>query len=162
MPITRQEMDLAKEARHAVDEIEAAHPDRSLTLNISGDLRGSWDCARISQVLANLLGNAVQHGSPDAPITVTACGEATEAVLTVRNCGAPIPATDLPCLFDPFKRLRSGDTSGHPSANPSSNPSGSLGLGLYIAERIITAHGGMIDVSSGEHTGTTFTVHLPR
>lgn len=158
VPITRQEMDLAKDARHAVEEIEAAHPDRLLTLNISGDLRGNWDCARIGQVLANLLGNAVQHGSPDAPITVTACGQATEAVLTVRNCGAPIQAADLPCLFDPFKRLRSGDKS----ANPSSNPSGSLGLGLYIAERIVTAHGGMIDVSSSEHTGTTFTVHLPR
>ncbi|MGI8510200.1 MAG: ATP-binding protein [Gemmatimonadaceae bacterium] len=54
--------------------------------------------------------------------------------------------------------MRSGDTS----ASSSSNRCGSLGLGLYIAERIVTAHGGMIDVSSSEHTGTTFTVHLPR
>ncbi|MDQ2890677.1 MAG: HAMP domain-containing histidine kinase [Gemmatimonadota bacterium] len=158
VPITRQEMDLAKETRHAVDEIEAAHPDRLLTLSISGDLHGNWDCARIGQVLANLLGNAVQHGSPDSPITVTARGEATEAVVTVSNGGTPIQAADLPYLFDPFKRLRSGDTSAHPS----SSPSGSLGLGLYIAERIVSAHAGMIDVSSNEDTGTTFTVHLPR
>lgn len=158
VPITRQEMDLAKETRHAVDEIEAAHPGRLLTLNVSGDLHGNWDCARISQVLANILGNAVQHGSPTDPITVSACGETTEVVLTVHNCGAPILTADLPCLFDPFKRLRSGDTL----PNASSNPSGSLGLGLYIAERIITAHGGVIDVTSGEQTGTTFAVHLPR
>ena len=158
VPVTREAMDLAEATRHAVEEIEAAHPNRSLTLDISGDLHGNWDCARISQVLANLLGNAVQHGSPDAPITVTARGEATEALVTVRNSGAPIQAADLPCLFDPFKRLRPGDTP----ANPSSSPSGSLGLGLYIAERIVTAHGGLIDVTSNEHTGTTFTVHLPR
>lgn len=154
VPIVRQEMDLAKEVRHAVDEIEAANPDSVFVLNTSGDLRGDWDCARISQVLANLLGNAVQHGSPSTAINVTVRGEPTEVVLAVHNCGPAIPAADLPGLFDPFKRLGTGE------APP--GPSSSLGLGLYIAERIITAHGGSVDVRSSSDDGTAFTVHLPR
>ena len=107
----------------------------------------------MSQVLANLLGNAVQHGAK-APISVTARGEAKEIVLRVQNRGSTIPRSDLPGIFSPFKRLRSGEAA--------TSPSSSLGLGLYIAERIVTAHGGTIDVQSSDAEGTAFTVHLPR
>ena len=154
VPIVRKEMDLAKEASHAVEEIAAAHPESILQLNASGDLRGDWDCARISQVLANLLGNAVQHGSAKTMISVTARGEAKEVVLQVHNRGPAIPAPELPGLFSPLKRLSSGE--------PAARHSGSLGLGLYIAERIVTAHGGSIDVNSSDDAGTFFTVRLPR
>ena len=154
VPIVRKEMDLAKEASHAVEEMAAAHPESILQLNASGDLRGDWDCARISQVLANLLGNAVQHGSAKTMISVTARGEAKEVVLQVHNRGPAIPAQELPELFSPLKRLTSGE--------PAAHHSGSLGLGLYIAERIVTAHGGSIGVNSSDDAGTFFTVRLPR
>lgn len=155
IPVVPEAMDLEKTAREAVQEIAAAHPDSVLQFKASGDLRGEWDGPRISQVLANLLTNSVQHGTPKTPIRVTARGEAEEVVLEVHNSGPPIPSSDVQWLFDPLKLLRSdGATGAHDSTN--------LGLGLYIAERIVTAHGGTIDVNSSGKAGTTFTVHLPR
>lgn len=154
VPIVRREMDLGKEATHAVEEMAAAHPESVLKLDASGDLHGEWDCPRISQVMANLLGNAVQHGSAKTAITMKVRGEAEEVVVRVHNRGPAIPTSDLEGIFSPFKRLRSGETV--------SGASSSLGLGLYIAERIVTAHGGTIDVKSSDDAGTMFTVRLPR
>lgn len=153
MPVVRAPMDLGKEARHAVDEITQANPGREIKLNTSGDLFGNWDCSRLSQVLANLLGNAVQHGLATAPVSITLRGEASEVVLQVHNRGAAIPAADVPELFSPFKRLGSHEPAG---------PLDSLGLGLYIVERIVAAHGGSITVTSSDDAGTFFTVRLPR
>ncbi|MEP6730917.1 MAG: sensor histidine kinase [bacterium] len=154
VPIVRKEMDLAKEATHAVEEMAAAHPDSLLQLNLSGDLRGSWDCSRISQVMANLLGNAVQHGATKTAINMTLRGEAEEVVMRVHNRGVAIPLSELSGIFSPFKRLH--------SAKEAAGASASLGLGLYIAERIVSAHGGTIDVRSSDDAGTLFSVHLPR
>lgn len=154
VPIVRAEMNLATEAADAVAELSLAHPDRVIQLDTSGDLRGNWDCGRIGQLLANLLGNAVQHGSAGTPIVMTIQGARDGIVLRVHNYGPAIPASAIPGLFRPFKRLQSGET-------PSSS-STSFGLGLYIAERVVAAHGGRIDVTSADDAGTAFTVHLPR
>lgn len=154
VPINRQDVDMGKEASHAVEELLAAHPASTVRLDQSGNLKGSWDSARISQVLANLLDNAVQHGSAQTPINVTTRGEASEVVLRVHSRGPTIPALALSGIFSPFKRLHSGDTA--------AGAHSSLGLGLYIAERIVVAHGGTIEAESSDEDGTTFTVRLPR
>ncbi|MEP6992820.1 MAG: sensor histidine kinase [bacterium] len=151
IPIVRAEMDLKAEAAHAIDEVRDANPGAVLQLNASGDLRGNWDCGRVSQVLANLLGNAVQHGLPKSKISLTVRGEASDVVLQVHNYGVSIPDDARAGLFDPLKRINSGNAS-----------KGNLGLGLYIAERIVAAHGGSITVDSAESSGTFFTVRLPR
>ena len=153
VPLALTSMDLEKETRHAIEEVEAGHADADVRLTATGDLVGEWDSARISQVMANLLGNAVQHGG-ETPITVTLRGEADEVVATVHNRGQSIPREQIPRLFDPFKRLTDGSAT--------SGSTESLGLGLYIVERIVTAHGGTIDVTSSDQAGTTFTVRLPR
>jgi signal transduction histidine kinase len=154
LPITRAPMDLGKEVTHAVEELAAAHPERVVELNTTGDLRGDWDCARLGQVLANLLGNAVQHGSERTRISVTATGEGDRVSLVVHNHGPLISGADLPGIFSPFKRLGAAD--GRPGA------ASSLGLGLYIVERIVTAHEGTITARSSDKDGTSFTVSLPR
>lgn len=154
IPIVRKEMDLAKEASNAVDEVMSANPESVLKLNTSGNLHGNWDCARISQVMANLLGNAVQYGLPKSVISVTLRGETSGVVVQVHNRGRGIAEADIQQLFQPLKRLKSGE--------PAPSHLGSLGLGLYIAERIVTAHGGTIDVNSSDEAGTFFTVRLPR
>ena len=153
VPIVRAPMDLGKEIGSAVDEVSGAHPDTVIEIETSGDLHGNWDCARIGQVMANLLSNAVQHGSAKTPILVTVEGHRDDVVVRVHNRGPAIPEADLPEIFSPFKRLRSGEPA---------SPSGNLGLGVYIVERVVTAHGGSIDVTSTDDDGTTFIVRLPR
>jgi signal transduction histidine kinase len=154
VPIVRAEMDFGKEVTSGVEETRAANPESVLQLELSGDLRGRWDAARIGQVIANLIGNAVQHGSAKTAIGVTVRGEENDVVLRVHNRSPVIPTADLPGIFGPFKRLAAGGGT--------RGPSSSLGLGLYIAERIVTAHGGTIKAESSDECGTSFTVRLPR
>ncbi len=151
IPITRQPLDLKAVLQEAVDEIKAARPDTPLELKMSGDLRGDWDGARLSQVLSNLLTNARTHGSTSTPITVTARGENDHVIFSVHNQGPPIPRRHFSSIFNPLNtgERRSTDAS-------------HLGLGLYIAKQVVSAHGGRIDVASSEAAGTTFTVQLPR
>lgn len=149
IPITRTEVDLDADCRKTVDEIAAFHPTCNLSFQAAGDLRGLWDGARIAQALSNLLGNAVQHGTHGCRITVKLLGEADRVVLSVHNQGRPIPKRHLQDIFDPFRQLDPGQAKTN------------VGLGLYIVEAIVVAHGGTVDVESSD-AGTTFTIRLPR
>ena len=101
------------------------------------------------------MGNAIQHGSPANPVTLTIDGSADDSVIiALRNTGAPIPPQSLPTIFDPLVR---GGTAVHASRTP-----GSIGLGLYIAKEIVVAHGGTIALTSSAADGTTATARLPR
>jgi signal transduction histidine kinase len=150
-PIVRQPVDLEKLLHTSVEEVKAAHPKMMLKLETSGDLRGEWDQARLSQVLSNLLSNAISHGSAGTPVTVKARGEGSRVIITVHNSGQPIPEDQLEQIFLPLSR------SSSKSANADH-----LGLGLYIADQIVSAHSGTIGVESSPTDGTTFTVCLPR
>ena len=154
IPLARADTDLGEIGRQAVEEAAAYHPDRDVRFEASGPLLGSWDGARVSQALSNLVGNAVQHGSSDTPITVTARGGADDVSVAVHNRGPAILPAHLHQIFSPLKRIRRGD--------PRPQDAGSMGLGLYIANEIVKGHGGRIDVDSSDARGTTFTVHLPR
>jgi hypothetical protein len=124
-------------------------------VDVTGDLGGSWDEGRLTQVIANLVGNALEHGDPETPVSVTLSGGKKEVTIAVHNHGVPIVPSMLSRIFNPMKR-RQGRGGRAPDATSH------LGLGLYIAERIISAHGGTIDVASSASEGTTFTIHLPR
>jgi signal transduction histidine kinase len=154
IPITRKRMDLAKESANAAEETQAANAGTTVEVTTEGDVSGNWDCERISQVLSNLLGNAVQHGAPQTTIRLTTRGEADAVVMEVHNWGPAIPEEGLSDIFNPFKRLTTQE-------GPAS-PTSSLGLGLYIADRIVIAHKGTITVTSSEEGGTLFAVRLPR
>jgi len=149
LPLKRQLTNLQQVCEEAIVEIGAAHPDTTLRSQMSGDLRGHWDADRLAQVVSNLLANAVQHGGGTA-ITLTAQEQGDAVMLAVQNGGPPIPQHALPSIFEPLAR---GATEG---------TSHSIGLGLFIARVIVTAHGGDIQVSSSTETGTTFTVRLPK
>jgi two-component system, sensor histidine kinase and response regulator len=140
-------IDLGEIAQHVVAE---HHLDR-IVLEREGDLRGEWDAGRLAQVLSNLLGNAIQHGVAGQHIVVRAQGlnEAT-VLLTVSN-GGSVPEAIRSRLFDPFRsheRHKSGD--------------GGLGLGLYIAQQVVLAHGGRIELDASDPDRSTFRVELPR
>jgi signal transduction histidine kinase len=153
IPIAREDMDLETVCRQAVDEITAFHPGCVVRFEASGLLVGQWDKGRITQALSNLVGNAYQHGAENSPIAVTVRGETDQVVLSVHNQGTIIAEDHLLDIFNPFRQLAPGRTK--------SPDSTSLGLGLYIVQAIVTAHGGTITVESTE-AGTTFTVRLPR
>ena len=154
IPITPGETDLAVVIRQAVDEMAAVHPEAVIQFTPTGNLKGKWDGPRIGQVVTNLLGNAVQHGTSGSRISVTAQAEAADVVLRVHSQGQPIPKAAIPGLFSPFKRFKPAGSAGRDSGN--------LGLGLYITERIVSAHNGTIDVRSSEEAGTLFSIRLPR
>ncbi len=152
IPITPQWMDLGALGREIVAELQAFHSERQLEFNADGALTGEWDPDRLSQVLSNLVGNALQHGAPDRPIQVSAWEEGEEVLVQVHNEGRPIPPSLMTNLFEPMTR--------HPQ--PGDTVTTSLGLGLYIARQIVISHEGTIEVTSSPKEGTTFTVRLPR
>jgi signal transduction histidine kinase len=153
VPIVSAPMDLGVAVREVIEEIALTYPRHKLRSVTNGNLRGSWDEARMKQVLTNLIENAVQHGSINTPITVTATGDNERVALTVHNAGPPIPAYDQTRIFEPLVGTK--DTS---SPIISTN----MGLGLYIVRQIVQAHGGTIDMESSKSAGTTFTAQLPR
>jgi PAS domain S-box-containing protein len=142
-PIQRRRMDLRQVCEQIVEELEFAWT-RSIPVDAQGDLWGSWDPDRIAQVISNLVGNALQHSQGDVRVTLR--GDGDSVVLETWNGGPPIPPEVVPHLFEPGRR--DARSSG-------------LGLGLFIVQQIVLAHGGHMDVRSGEE-GTVFRVALPR
>jgi signal transduction histidine kinase len=138
--------------KDVLEEMRAAFPGRTFELNGDDALPGDWDENRLSQVVSNLVNNAVQHGTSEAAVTITALHRGGGIEVSVHNKGTPIPPDQIPKLFDSFYRLDEPAAGSH---------STSLGLGLYIAKEIITAHGGTMDVRSSADEGTTFIVRLP-
>lgn len=155
IPIVRTELSMQDVVREVVEEVAAAHPNGKIDLKVGGGQRGSWDGARISQMLTNLMGNALEHGNANSPVSVSIDGTSDEVKVSIHNEGPPIPADLLNGIFDPMKVREK-------TSSAAIGPAGSLGLGLYIAERIAHAHKGSITVKSSATAGTTFTVHLPR
>jgi len=120
-------------------------PARTVNVIRESDPELSGDTDRLSQLVENLVSNAIKHGTGE--ITLRIAGDGTHVNLSVHNMGTPIPAESIPTLFEPFRR-----------ATPRA---GGFGLGLFIVDRIARAHGGTVSVSSSETEGTTFAVRLP-
>jgi hypothetical protein len=145
--------DMAALCREVFEEVQAAHFDRSFTALIPPSLSTRFDAARMRQVLSNLLNNAVQHGDPASPITITLAQEGGDTIFSVRNLGRPIPEDSLQVIFDPLVQIPAEDAD-------QTRPNTSLGLGLYIVHEIVAAHGAAISVTSSEAEGTEFKVRL--
>ncbi|HSP78403.1 MAG TPA: ATP-binding protein [Myxococcaceae bacterium] len=149
IPISPREVDLRGLVQQLMEEAGLSHPERAITLSAEGDFLGCWDADRLTQVVSNLVGNALQHSPAGTPVEVRLAREGERVRLEVHNQGPPIPSELLPHVFDPFRGAKK---------QPSKEEG--LGLGLYIVQQIIQAHGGRIDVSSSEE-GTSFRVELP-
>jgi signal transduction histidine kinase len=147
----KHEQDLVPLVSKIVEEIRVAHPDQVIDFVTSGPCVASVDGDRFEQVVSNLLGNAVTHGDPSKPVRVAVEERSGMVHLLVHNRGKPIEPGSMSSLFDPFTRRQ----------RPERRSDG-LGLGLYISQRIVVAHGGDIEVESTEETGTRFLVSLPQ
>jgi len=153
IPVAPRPMDLAPVCQQVISELEAVHPGCHVRFKADGDLHGDWDGDRLTQVLSNLVANALQYGCADGLVDVSAQEHGEEVVLRVQNKGPVIPGNKLKQIFDPMVR--------HATQNGDKNITG-MGLGLYIAREVVTAHGGTIGVTSTENEGTTFSIRLPR
>ena len=154
LQLDRRPADLAAIAARIVEEMRGTTEHHQLVLEIQGaPLIGSFDEARIGQVIANLLSNAIKYSPGGGPIVVRVQrldeGRPT-ALLTVRDQGIGIPAADRERLFERFFR----------ASNVSSSFAG-MGLGLFITRGLVVRHGGRIWVESEEGRGTTFYVAMP-
>ncbi len=165
MPLNCGPVDLEELCGEVLDSFQTAHPHRRLRLQSKGDVKGVWDSVRIRQIVSNLMGNAIQHGSPEGTIELSLNSEGTASagsglegstvILSIHNDGIPIPPEFLPTIFDPLKRYSTRESAAQRSH-------GSIGLGLYIVREIVVAKGGTVTVTSTAVEGTTFTVRIPR
>jgi len=152
IPIVAAEMDVARMLEDVAAEVHASYAASAITVRATGELRGQWDCERLTQAVINLVSNAVHHGTEGGPIEIEARGPTDEVVISVRNQGPPIGVDDIGQLFEDMKAM--GASRGQDRRH--------LGLGLYIVDKIVRAHHGSIEVQSSAENGTTFTMHLPR
>jgi signal transduction histidine kinase len=131
-----------------ISELQIVHPGR--TIDVMMDLRAPVVCdvGRVTQLLSNLLANALIHGDRDSRVEVIATSANGVFTLAVANGGQPIPEETRSTLFQPFTQTAEGL-----SAN-------GLGLGLYIASEIAKAHDGTLAVLS-DQTETRFTLTMP-
>jgi signal transduction histidine kinase len=152
LSIAHDPLDLVSLVQTVVEEVRPtaqAHPIELIAP--AGALFVRGDAVRLSQVLLNLLQNAIKYSPDGGPIQVKMTRTASEVVLSVTDHGMGIPADAVPHLFERFYRappVRSEHISG-------------MGIGLYVVGEIVALHGGEISVSSTEGVGSTFTVRLP-
>jgi len=153
-PLDLQEMDLGVNVRGAVETIMPLAETKGLHVNVSEipDVLVVADPHRLEQVFVNLLGNAVKFTPAGGTVTVDVTRSERSVDIRVRDTGRGIDATFLPHVFERFRQADGAVT----------RTVGGLGLGLFIARRLVDAHGGHIRVESdGENCGATFTVSLP-
>ena len=146
-------VDLAESFSAELEQLRVANAGRSIVLEANGEVSGVWDINRLNQLLGNLVVNALKYGAFSSLVKVVLNGLPGEVTFAVHNDGARIEKSMLAQIFEPLKRGLDGQLL--------SGTDGSMGLGLYIAREIASAHGGDIAAKSDEKE-TVFTVRLPR
>jgi len=149
--LNRQPFDFSKTVADCAELVQPLADERGVKISVEArPLEITGDSERLAQVVTNLLTNAIQYNQPGGTVTVQLEEQGALAVLTVADTGQGIAAEDLPRVFGRFFR-----------ADASRTGAGNAGLGLAISKAVVEAHGGTIEVASGENAGTTFTVRLP-
>jgi signal transduction histidine kinase len=154
--LQRERVDLRAVARHAIETVMPGVEARRQTLQVEmpeTTVVVDGDFARLSQVVTNLLDNAVKFTAHGGRIELSLSSDASHATLTIADNGRGIDPGVLESIFTPFRQAAPG-----PHAL-----SGSLGLGLSLARALVDLHGGSLRAQSdGPGRGSTFTVRLPR
>ncbi|MBC5829751.1 MAG: PAS domain-containing protein [Candidatus Eremiobacteraeota bacterium] len=151
--LRHERFDLTEVARSVVATFEQRSKalQLSLTIEAAEEVSVEADRDRLSQVLVNLIDNALRHTPAQGDIRVRIDREPDFAIMIVRDTGIGIPYNDLPHVFERFyvvDRSRARETGGS-------------GLGLAITKQIVEAHGGSIEAESLLGSGATFTCRIP-
>jgi signal transduction histidine kinase len=160
IPIRVKQGSVVAVCEEVVNEARTFHPERLIELHVPAKLEAIFDDNRIAQVLSNLIGNAIQYGSPDAPVTVSLTSNGDDIVVAVNNRGTTIAVDKVARIFHPMVRIAANANVNSVESDYTERTS--LGIGLYISREIVHAHGGEVSVASNAADGTTFTVTMPR
>lgn len=149
--INPQPLDVAQIFEEAFSLLAPLALDKSveLTFNAEPDLKIHADPERLFQVLSNLIGNAIKFTPADGKIGVAAMSNGDEIVFSVRDSGKGIAPEQLPHIFERYWTAKEGNAAG-------------TGLGLYISQGIIKAHGGQLRAESKPGEGSEFRFTVPR
>ncbi|HKQ37796.1 MAG TPA: ATP-binding protein [Verrucomicrobiae bacterium] len=151
-PIQRINFDIAKTAHECVEALRPLASDRGVAIHCDlAPASCSGDPERISQVISNLVTNAIQYNKPAGEVRVSTQQQNGEAILSVIDTGVGIAAEAIDHVFERFYRADKSRSAA----------SGGTGLGLAIAKAIVEEHGGTIQVTSRAGEGACFSVHLP-
>lgn len=155
LPLLLQTTDVNKVVRAAADILEPVAEVDGITLQVvvpPAPVMVQADKARLTQVLQNLLTNALRHTSAGGIINLQVKSDNREVLVTVQDNGDGILAEHLPHIFDRFYR----------ADRARARDSGGAGLGLAIVRALVEAHGGRVEATSaGLGQGSSFQVHLP-
>lgn len=152
LPLNIQNLDLTELTQIRCESMRRMAAQQNVALKVQGESQMiSADPDRLSQVLDNLLANAIRHAPQNSAVVVKIHPKANGVECSVSDSGPGIPEKHLPLIFDRFYRVESSRD----------RLSGGTGLGLAIARALITAHGGNISAASMEGKGTTVTFWLP-
>lgn len=152
MVLQRRPQELSDVLAEALSVASSAARLNGLTLECKMDPQvtpADIDFSQMERAISNLLDNAIKYTPEGGTVSASLSSSATEVVLSVRDTGPGISPSDLPGLFEAYRR-RSGSTR-----------AAGTGLGLFIAKSIVAAHGGHLTVDSAAGTGTTMTIRLP-
>jgi len=153
--IARDPVDIVALLRSATDTVHEQAAERGITVHLNLEPATGMpvvlgDREKLSQVLLNMLSNAIKYNREEGQVWLKAALAGSQIVVSVRDTGYGIPEESLPHLFERFFRVQ--DQEGYTQGT---------GLGLAIAKRIIEGHGGTIGVESEVGVGTLFTFTLP-
>ena len=151
LTVRRETLDLAEACRGAVDAARPPAAGPAVTLDAAaGPVRVSADPARLDQVLANLLTNALKYTDAAGTVAVRVERDGDWAAVRVRDSGVGIAPDVLPHVFDMFVQAAQDRAQG------------GLGIGLHLVKRLVELHGGSVAAhSEGPGRGTEFVVRLP-
>lgn len=149
LPLATSECDLTVLAAEIAEDVGQIFGGRVL-VDADPRVRGFWSESQLRRVVWNLLTNGLKYGARNTPVLLRVERRADGPRITVHNEGAPIPAAELPRLFEPFTR-----------AQGAAQRAPGWGIGLSVVRACVEAHGGALRVESEEGTGTSFVVDLP-
>jgi signal transduction histidine kinase len=151
-PLRRDQVNVADLAAAAVARTQVVYPSGRIELDVDSALPPiEGDAALLRRVIDNLIDNALKYSDPDSPITLRLRRDGDGVAIAVIDRGMGIDAADLPHIFTPFFRADRSRT----------RKTGGVGMGLTLVRRIVTAHGGSVEVKSSIGQGTEMCVRIP-
>lgn len=153
--LRKADVDLSAVVEGVIDELKSKLKEHQQSIHFDKPKRKviiHVDPERLRMVLENVLDNAINYSMQNTSINISIKNELRDVKIIIKDEGVGISKSDFPKLFQKFSRI----------PNPLSVEVGGTGLGLYWANKVVTLHGGLIEVKSVVGKGSSFIIVLPK